>query len=124
MVDYGDELEGDRSADRRNAERLANVLARWPGDRDQKITFCERWLPGWEAQAIREGFDVEASPKRFAARVRDLAVKYWRTKCKDVQMPSRSAYGPDREKPQMHRGPEPLDGDLQRVLRGIGGGKK
>ncbi len=84
----------DLVADRLIAEKLANCIARVPGDREDKIRF---FLANYDNMAnyieAEKGIDPFKQPKRFGAAMRAAAFAYWR----------RHYQSRGREQPQMSR---------------------
>ncbi len=80
------------TADRLIAERLANCVARVPGDRQDKIMF---FLAQYTAMAdwveSEKNIDPFTQPRRFGAAMRAAAFSWWRR------------YHQNRERPQMRR---------------------
>ena len=70
QVEQSDEVE-------RKAERLANVLARQPGTRQEHLAFLQTNIPLMEAELEREGLDPTDS-RRFGGGMKSLALRWWR----------------------------------------------
>jgi hypothetical protein len=75
-MSWWDELDADRSDDRRKAERLANVISRLGGSRDDKVKFLVVEMAHMEAEAEREGH--RAGSLQFGGAMKSLAHRYWR----------------------------------------------
>jgi hypothetical protein len=79
-LDWWQQLEDDRSQDREKAERLANVISRLGGSREEKVEFLTTQMALMEAEAEREGHAPGSS--RFGGMMKSLAFRYWRNELK------------------------------------------
>jgi len=75
-----DDLEESREVERK-ADKLLNVLARWPGERDGKREWLLANIPLMEAELEREGVDP-GDTRRFAGGMKSLAIRWWRNEWK------------------------------------------
>jgi len=80
-VSWWEDLDCDRSRDREKAERLANVIARLGGSREEKVSFLTVHMALMEADAEREGH--EPGSRAFGGMMKSLAFRYWRKHRKD-----------------------------------------
>jgi hypothetical protein len=60
---------------RSSAERLANALGSEPGERAEKVAFCERNLRLWTEEAKAAGITKREA---LNAKIVALAIRWWR----------------------------------------------
>jgi hypothetical protein len=74
MADWWEDLP-DRSDDRKKAEKLVNVLAKYPGTRDQKVQWAERNMALIEAEALK--FEAR-TPEGHRGAIMSVTIRFYR----------------------------------------------
>lgn len=82
-MDWWDTVEESDEVERK-ANRLVNVLARFPGSKEQKLRWLVENLGLMESELERDGISP-SQPQRFAGGMKSLAIRWWRHQWKQVR---------------------------------------
>ena len=79
MSDWWEQLDTDQGQNEQKAKKLVNVLARFPGDKAQKLKWLVTQMPLLEGEA-RKKYDPAEQPREFGAEMVTLTFRFWRAK--------------------------------------------